>query len=59
MAKSEVFRAVKPLFVGIFRAHNPGDLVDADRVEKYGWRDSVEPVKDTESARTEQAAKKA
>lgn len=57
MAKSEMFRATAPLFIGVFRAHNPGDLVDGERVAKYGWQDRVEPVKATESGQS--AAKKA
>jgi hypothetical protein len=35
--------ADEPLFIGIARAHNPGDLVPADHVERYGWRDKVHP----------------
>jgi hypothetical protein len=38
--------AVEPLFIDgsqFARAHNPGDHVPADHVEKYSWRDLVRP----------------
>jgi hypothetical protein len=38
------YRATKPLFVGRARAHNIGDLVDSERVQRYGWQKRVEKV---------------
>lgn len=38
------FIAAEPLFIDgnqFNRAHNPGDRVPADHVEKYGWADKV------------------
>lgn len=33
--------ATRPLFIGRARAHNVGDEVPADHVERYGWADGV------------------
>ncbi len=33
--------ATQPLFIGRARAANPGDVVPAENVEKYGWQDGV------------------
>lgn len=33
--------ATEPLFIGTARAHNPGDVVPAENVERYGWQDQV------------------
>lgn len=33
--------ATRPLFIGRARAHNPGDEVPAENVEKHGWADGV------------------
>ena len=33
--------ATTALFVGTARAHNPGDLVPAENVERNGWSDGV------------------
>jgi hypothetical protein len=33
--------ATEPLFIGTARAHNPGDLVPFEHVEKYGWDGKV------------------
>lgn len=37
--------ATRPLFIGgqFGRAHNPGDRVPAEHVERYGWHDGVRP----------------
>lgn len=37
--------AERPLFIGdqFSRAHNPGDRVPAEHVEKYGWHAGVRP----------------
>lgn len=37
----ETFIATEALFIGRSRAHNAGDAVPADNVEKYGWADKV------------------
>lgn len=37
----KTYIATEPLFVGTARAHNPGDVVPADNVERNGWQDSV------------------
>lgn len=33
--------ATAPLFVGMARAFNPGDVVPDEHVEQYGWHDGV------------------
>ncbi|WP_101791030.1 hypothetical protein [Nonomuraea indica] len=35
--------AVEPLYIDdqFSRAHNPGDRVPADHVDRFGWRDKV------------------
>lgn len=38
---ADTFIATEPLFVGRARAHNPGDEVPAENVEKNGWEDKV------------------
>jgi hypothetical protein len=38
---ADTFIATEPLFIGTARAHNPGDVVPAENVEKYGWKDQV------------------
>jgi hypothetical protein len=43
------YRATKPLFVGNARAHNIGDLVDSERVQRYGWQKRVEKVSSDEA----------
>lgn len=37
--------AERPLYIGdqFSRAHNPGDRVPADHVERYGWQAGVRP----------------
>lgn len=40
------YRAKEPLFIDWVRAHNEGDVVDAERVERFGWADKVEKVSD-------------
>lgn len=36
--------ATAPLFIGKFgRAHNPGDQVLAEHVDRYGWQHLVRP----------------
>jgi hypothetical protein len=37
--------AKEPLFIGLARAHNPGDVIPAEKVERFGWHDKVEKVK--------------
>ncbi len=41
MAESKPYVATAPLFVGTSRAHNPGDLVPAENVERNDWQDGV------------------
>jgi hypothetical protein len=41
MAKDEYVIATAPLFIGYTRAHNPGDRVPAENVERNGWQDGV------------------
>ncbi len=36
-----VFIAKEPLFIGVARAHNKGDVVPAENVERFGWQDQV------------------
>lgn len=50
MAKKYI--ATAPLFIGYARAHNIGDEVPADNVERNGWSDMVatEGTKAAESA---------
>lgn len=33
--------AKEPLFVGLARAHNPGDVVPDENVKANGWEDGV------------------
>ncbi|HXH77159.1 hypothetical protein [Nocardioides sp.] len=35
------FIATEPLFIGTARAHNAGDRVPAENVERHGWQDQV------------------
>lgn len=51
--------AKSPLFVGNARAHNPGDVVPDDNVERNGWQDDVEKVSDTPDAAPSKSASKA
>lgn len=37
----KTYIATEPLFIGTARAHNPGDVVPADNVERYGWHGQV------------------
>ena len=37
----KTYIATEPLYVGAARAHNVGDEVPADNVERNGWQDSV------------------
>lgn len=37
----KTYIATEPLFVGTARAHNVGDEVPAENVERNGWKDSV------------------
>jgi hypothetical protein len=37
----KTYIATEPLYVGTARAHNPGDVVPADNVERHGWQDGV------------------
>jgi hypothetical protein len=37
----KTYIATEPLYVGTARAHNPGDVVPADNVERNGWQDGV------------------
>lgn len=37
----KTYIATEPLYVGTARAHNVGDVVPADNVERHGWQDSV------------------
>lgn len=37
----KTYIATEPLFVGTARAHNPGDVVPAENVERNGWEDKV------------------
>jgi hypothetical protein len=39
--------AKEPLFIGLVRAHNPGDVIPAEKVERFGWHDKVERAKKT------------
>lgn len=41
MAEKKPLIATAPLYVGGFLAHNVGDEVPADNVERNGWQDSV------------------
>lgn len=41
MSNPDFFIATEPLFVGLARAHNPGDRVPADNVKRNGWEDGV------------------
>ncbi len=36
--------AIAPLFVGSAPAHQPGDRVPAENVERNGWQDKVRPL---------------
>lgn len=38
--------AREPLYIGIHRAHNPGDVVPEAHVKKYGWEGSVESTEE-------------
>jgi hypothetical protein len=38
---NETYVATEPLFIGVTRAHNPGDEVPAENVQKWGWHDQV------------------
>lgn len=38
---SETIIAIEALFIGTSRAHNAGDVVPADNVERHGWQDLV------------------
>lgn len=40
------FVAREPLYIGIHRAHNPGDVVPEAHVKKYGWEGSVESTEE-------------
>jgi hypothetical protein len=33
--------ALEPLFIGTARAHNTGDRVPAENVERFGWQQQV------------------
>jgi hypothetical protein len=46
-----MYRAKEPLYIEWARAHNPGDLIDDERVEQYGWQDKVEPVAEKKTGR--------
>jgi hypothetical protein len=37
----KAFVATEPLFIETARAHNPGDVVPAENVERYGWQKQV------------------
>lgn len=49
----KTYIATEPLFVGTARAHNPGDEVPAENVERHGWKDSV-AAKGTKAANAAQ-----
>lgn len=53
------YKAVKPLYVGNARAHNPGDIVSAEVVKKYGWEDRVESLTKTEQKAVAKSEKEA
>lgn len=38
---ADTFIATEPLFIDGVRAHNAGDSVPADNVERNGWQDKV------------------
>ncbi|MFI7468135.1 hypothetical protein [Nonomuraea sp. NPDC049646] len=45
--------AVEPLFIDgnqFARAHNPGDMVPADHVDRFGWHANVRPPDGYETA---------
>jgi len=39
--------ATEPLFIGRYRAHNAGDVVPAENVERHGWSAKVAPATTT------------
>lgn len=41
MAENKTFIAKETLYVGRFRAHNVGDVVPAENVERNDWQDKV------------------
>ncbi len=43
-AEPEYVVAIAPLFVGSAPAHQPGDRVPAENVERNGWQDKVRPL---------------
>ncbi len=43
-AEAEYVVAIAPLFVGSAPAHQPGDRVPAENVERNGWQDKVRPL---------------
>jgi hypothetical protein len=45
--------ADEPLFIEHVRAHNPGDQVPVDHVERYGWADLVHAPDDDKPKKTE------
>ncbi len=43
-AEPEYVVAIAPLFVGSAPAHQPGDRVPAENVQRNGWQDKVRPL---------------
>ncbi len=43
-AEPDYVVAIAPLFVGSAPAHQPGDRVPAENVERNGWQDKVRPL---------------
>lgn len=41
MSDQKYVVATAPLFIDYTRAHNPGDLVPAENVDRNGWADGV------------------
>lgn len=37
----KTYIATEPLSIGTARAHNPGEVVPAENVERHGWQDQV------------------
>ena len=49
----KTYIATEPLYVGTARAHNPGDVVPAENVERNGWQNKV-ATEGTKAARAAQ-----
>lgn len=52
---ADTFIATEELFVGVARAHNVGDEVPAENVERNGWADKVARQGTKAAARAEKS----